>query len=147
MVYSFTYLNEYVNGMKQCAKCKVEKSTNEFHKSKSGFQSYCKICNKETRRTYYANNSDRELKRNRSWELKKWEWYNSLKSKPCADCNITWPPYVNHWDHLPTFEKVDTVSNMMKAGRSRELILIEIAKCELVCGNCHSIRTHQRRQG
>ncbi len=48
------------------------------------------------------------------------------------------------WDHLPAFEKIDDISGGSWAGRTEEEILSEIAKCELGCTNCHSIRTFKR---
>jgi len=47
------------------------------------------------------------------------------------------------WDHLPGAHKLGNLSTTLR-GRSREEILEEIAKCELVCANCHAIRTFQR---
>jgi len=47
------------------------------------------------------------------------------------------------WDHLPGFEKVGDISGSW-ACRTQEEILSEIAKCELVCTNCHAIRTFRR---
>jgi hypothetical protein len=47
------------------------------------------------------------------------------------------------WDHLPGFEKLGDVSAAFW-GRSRLEVLAEIAKCELVCANCHTIRTFER---
>lgn len=48
------------------------------------------------------------------------------------------------WDHLPGFEKVDDVSSIAW-GHPRDEILREIAKCELVCANCHALRTFRRK--
>ena len=62
---------------------------------------------------------------------------------PCADCGETFPIYVMHWDHLPEFEKVNQVS-VMVASRTREAVLEELKKCELVCANCHVMRTVNR---
>lgn len=47
------------------------------------------------------------------------------------------------WDHLPGFEKIGELSGSW-TGRTEEEILGEIAKCELVCTNCHAIRTFRR---
>ncbi len=49
------------------------------------------------------------------------------------------------WDHLPEFEKLGDLSASW-TGRSEEEILAEIAKCELVCTNCHTIRTFKRNR-
>ena len=47
------------------------------------------------------------------------------------------------WDHLPQFKKVGDISEAFR-GRTEQEVLIEIAKCELVCTNCHTIRTFRR---
>ena len=47
------------------------------------------------------------------------------------------------WDHLPGYEKVGDISADFW-DKSREEVLAEIAKCELVCTNCHIIRTFTR---
>lgn len=46
------------------------------------------------------------------------------------------------WDHLPGRVKLGDVSAL--SGLPREVILAEIAKCELVCVNCHTMRTALR---
>ncbi len=40
--------------------------------------------------------------------------------------------------------KKHEVSNMVRRGFRRATILEEIAKCELVCANCHAVRTFNR---
>lgn len=47
------------------------------------------------------------------------------------------------WDHKPEFQKVGDVSAAFW-GSSRDEVLAEIAKCDLVCVNCHTIRTFTR---
>jgi hypothetical protein len=49
-------------------------------------------------------------------------------------------PYVMHWDHLPGYLKVSEISSMV-GGWSRAAIQDELKKCELVCANCHVMRT------
>jgi uncharacterized Fe-S radical SAM superfamily protein PflX len=62
---------------------------------------------------------------------------------PCADCGVLFPAWVMHWDHLPGYEKVDELSEML-INRSRTLVVEELKKCELVCANCHVMRTISR---
>jgi len=50
------------------------------------------------------------------------------------------------FDHLPGEDKVKYISKMVARSWSLAKIDAEIAKCELVCANCHRIRT-ARRQG
>jgi len=50
------------------------------------------------------------------------------------------------WDHLPEFEKLGEISGKLR-NHGRAKILAEIGKCELVCANCHAIRTYKRLHG
>lgn len=67
------------------------------------------------------------------------------KDKPCADCGIRYPYYVMEFDHLDSETKEFNVS----AGVTRvsyERLLAEIAKCDVVCANCHRFRTAKRAE-
>jgi hypothetical protein len=75
-------------------------------------------------------------------------WYRSLKvGKPCADCGESFHPAAMQWDHMPGMPKRREVSNMVRRGFRRETILDEISNCELVCANCHAVRTFDRMTG
>lgn len=60
----------------------------------------------------------------------------------CADCKLVWPDYVLDWDHRPGEVKVASVAYLIR--RSPAAAIAEIEKCDLVCANCHRIRTHER---
>jgi hypothetical protein len=68
----------------------------------------------------------------------------SLKQHPCVDCHQTFPTACMHFDHVRG-KKIGGVSILVSDGVSRERLLTELAKCELVCANCHAIRTEMRR--
>jgi hypothetical protein len=71
-------------------------------------------------------------------------WMAALKEGvPCADCGEVFPVWIMHWDHLPGFEKVGNISEMV-GSRSRRITVAELEKCELVCANCHVLRTISR---
>ena len=73
------------------------------------------------------------------------ELLRKLRDKPCADCGQRFPFYVMQFDHRDSSTKLDVVSRMIgRAGEER--ILAEVAKCDVVCSNCHRIRTYERRQ-
>jgi hypothetical protein len=132
--------------MKRCSKCGETKAHSEFHKYKrgDGFQPWCKSCRKEYDRAYNLRNQGRwsALKKARKTERRR--WLRDLKTnKPCTDCGRVFPPEAMEWDHLPGTEKLGELGTTLSQ-RSRKLILQEIAKCELVCANCHAIRTRAR---
>lgn len=65
------------------------------------------------------------------------EWVNTLKAQPCTDCGGTFPPEAMDLDHVRGV-KVAQITDMWSWDRDK--VLVEIAKCELVCANCHRVR-------
>lgn len=65
-------------------------------------------------------------------------------SRLCADCGGQFHPAAMTFDHLPGTTKRSEVSALLQSGY-RKVLLDEIAKCELVCANCHAVRTFLRR--
>jgi hypothetical protein len=71
----------------------------------------------------------------------------SLKTgKPCADCGIQYPPYVMQYDHVRGKKEFVISSQVSRGQVSMSRLLSEIEKCDLVCANCHAIRTFTRRR-
>ena len=66
-----------------------------------------------------------------------------IKDVPCAECGNRFPSCCMDFDHVRG-KKSFTVG--MSSNRSWKSVLKEIAKCDIVCANCHRIRTTQRRQ-
>lgn len=64
------------------------------------------------------------------------------KTAPCADCGGKFPSVCMDFDHVRG-EKKAGVSQMVAQSWSMEVLLEELAKCDLVCSNCHRIRTHK----
>jgi hypothetical protein len=67
----------------------------------------------------------------------------TLKDKPCADCGGRFHPWVMEFDHRPEHDKKRNVTKMVSGG-SWAALAREIAKCDLVCANCHRMRTLKR---
>ena len=63
------------------------------------------------------------------------------ESSPCVDCKVKYPYYVMDFDHLNN--KESCISFLCSTGRIGALKK-EIAKCEIVCANCHRKRTYER---
>ena len=128
-----------------CVRCGLMKPISEYHNSRTGQFSYCRDCRNEYDRAYYANRArDIRLARRRAFRDLARSWMAEIKAGvACSDCGETFPIYVMHWDHLPGFEKVASIS-VMVASRTRAAVLEELKKCELVCANCHVMRTVSR---
>src|SRR5437773_1609137 len=126
--------------MKRCPRCGETKSQFEFHRASlraDGLQPYCKSCRAEIDHKRYERSRGRSVPRRRlGSDRGRAAWLLSLKvGRPCTDCGRLYPRQVMQWDHLPGFEKLGDVSAAFW-GRSRDDVLAEIAKCELVCANC-----------
>jgi len=71
-------------------------------------------------------------------------WVKELKeSTPCTDCGQFFPHYVMDFDHVRG-TKIENVSKLYRGLGGKKKIIEEIEKCEIVCSNCHRIRTHER---
>jgi hypothetical protein len=65
----------------------------------------------------------------------------TLKEVPCMDCGGSFPTACMEFDHV-SGEKKFQIGNGYS--HSALAVLREIEKCELVCANCHRIRTVSR---
>lgn len=131
-----------------CNDCLQTKALTDFAsdiRNPTGYNVRCRACQSTRSKKHYADNQRVYYERNLRRKLQLREEVQALKeSAPCIDCQKYWPYYVMHYDHI-TDNKVDGVSRLIGTNRSRESVMAEIAKCELVCGNCHAVRTHTRR--
>jgi L-lysine 2,3-aminomutase len=108
--------------------------------------------NKEDQRAYarkhYQENRDKYLatsKANRKPnKLANRALVNEAKNVPCTDCGVRYPSYVMDFDHLPGSDKVDGIARLLNKRYGVKKLLEEIAKCEVVCSNCHRERTFAR---
>jgi len=68
------------------------------------------------------------------------------ESRGCADCGGKFPYYVLDLDHRSGTEKLYDPSRLVNMG-SWVKLKVEVAKCDVVCANCHRERTQRRRAG
>lgn len=124
-----------------------------------------KFCSKICREKHWASNNRDKLNENvrayrqrryleeghwreegpKAQELK--AWMLKLKSQPCKDCKTCFDTCCMDFDHRAGTEKKYNVASMFAHHYSKQLIEAEILKCDLVCANCHRIRTRDRRLG
>jgi hypothetical protein len=92
---------------------------------------------REYRRKWYARNQKaaKIAVRRRKQEIRK--WFDEYKSQlQCARCPETHPACLE-FHHREPKKKEIVVAKALVWGWSIERILAEIAKCDVLCANCH----------
>lgn len=95
-------------------------------------------------RRYYEKNKKKYLEYSRRSQEKYRSLVRAQKDKPCADCGIRYPYYVMDFDHRPDEVKEFGIATI-HFFKSMERLTKEIAKCDVVCSNCHRERTQRRK--
>lgn len=75
----------------------------------------------------------------------RYDWFLKLKSEPCSDCWQKFDPVCMDFDHVRGDKKYGIAS--IWRDRDIEKVKDELSKCDLVCSNCHRIRTYSRKVG
>jgi len=133
---------------KFCNGCQKFKLISEFWKKHDKPQARCKDCQRTYHKKHYKNNlesyKDRAKKRNQEITQALKTIIHAQKDKPCQDCGIKYPHYVMDFDHLPGEQKLFNMARATCLQPSSEKLMVEIQKCDVVCSNCHRIRTYNR---
>lgn len=133
---------------KFCNGCSLNKPLTSFAKKGNGLQSRCKDCQNLYHKQHYKDNvksyKDKAKIRNKKSTEKFRQFIRDKKDKPCQDCGIKYPYYVMDFDHRPGEIKCFNIANLAKTQPRLEIVIEEINKCDIVCSNCHRIRTHNR---
>jgi hypothetical protein len=92
---------------------------------------------------YYRRNRFTEIDRVMSRQRATLEFLRQLRRVPCNDCGGTFEPHQMDFDHRDPSTKAFNVTASRAMLMKRDRLLAEIAKCDIVCANCHSIRTYE----
>ena len=136
--------------MKRCSRCKELLPLDSFSKNRSkrdGLQNNCRQCQREYVREHYRAEGGYYLAKAKVaravWRARARLLLDELKSVECPDCGGTFAACAMDFDHvLPG--KLFNLSRGPRTGRLA--MLAEAAKCEIVCANCHRLRTLRRSQ-
>lgn len=126
--------------------CGLEWSLDQFYNqtaAKDGKHRWCKSCCREYSQVNQERANERRRERGWEWPAKRENGLRVTELKettPCKDCGGLFPACVMDFDHIRG-EKKYNVGMMVAHGHAWESILEEINKCELVCSNCHRIRS------
>ncbi|TME86608.1 MAG: hypothetical protein E6I44_12685 [Chloroflexi bacterium] len=133
--------------MLTCYMCGQTKPEAEFafdNIAKGTRQRHCRKCQAAYRRAHYlANRHDyikREVARMNRYRIENRVLMLAyLVAHPCVDCGQTEPVMLD-FDHREPAKKNGNVSELAMRKPWR-LVLVEIAKCDVRCANCHLRRT------
>ena len=90
---------------------------------------------------YYATHRAEEIERVTRRQQATLAWLRELRQVPCMDCGGLFPPHVMDFDHRDPKTKAFSVAADKTLLKNRAVLEAEVAKCDIVCANCHRIRT------
>lgn len=151
--------------IKVCGRCKLEKPRSEFYARRDrpvGVQSYCKKCTKNqprwkdgrfkdeadkqhiykiNRLSYQRNKAkyaQRAAQKKAQDKIRTLEAYGSFA---CNRCGFDVHPAALEFHHRNPTEKLFNISTAIGSPNQFPWkdVITEIAKCELICSNCHRI--------
>ena len=113
--------------MKKCSVCKRKKADHLFRKdirTKTGLRSECRSC------------ENKKIKKRKIKLVK--HLIDYFKEHPCVHCGET-NPILLEFDHLR--DKEINIANAVLSGWSIKRLEKEVEKCQVLCSNCHTLKT------
>jgi hypothetical protein len=132
---------------KRCYDCGQVKPIGDFafhDKAEGTRQARCRVCHARYRREHYVRNRETYIRQ----EVARIARYRNdnrplireyLRTHPCVDCGET-DIVVLDFDHRDPSAKSYNVI-VLAAHKPWNRVLLEIAKCDVRCANCHRKRT------
>jgi hypothetical protein len=131
------YVREERNGTLYCTACDEWLPIKQFKPDKNRPSALFRasMCNRCLYSRYTRPEAERKLALVHVYKLE----------HGCADCGYSKHPAALEFDHRPGENKLFNIGEKV-GSYSLEKIWAEVAKCDVVCANCHAIRTVERRQ-
>lgn len=135
---------------KYCGRCRATKPTEQFgvkNREKGWLQPWCRDCERVYKAAWYSRHRTEHIEHVRiqrlaTKEANRMRVLAYLMDHPCVDCGQT-NLVVLDFDHLR--DKRWNVTYMVSAGFPWSTIETEIARCQVLCANCHRIKTARER--
>jgi len=100
------------------------------------------VLNRKHQREWYSRNRAKKIQEVHARRNRLREVLRELKSVPCGDCNQSYPYYVMDFDHVRG-RKIGNVATLAQS--NPDAAIREAKKCDVVCANCHRLRSNWRR--
>ena len=98
-------------------------------------------------RKHYKTHRVQRLASNKARRAELQARVNNLKFKPCMDCEWKFDVHCMQFDHRDPKQKLFSIATAVAQCYEWSRIEQEIKKCDLVCANCHAVRTWRQRHG
>ena len=131
-----------MNETKLCPKCGQILPLENFSKKGKGRCHKCKACQRLYSKDHYSKNKQRHLDKHWRYHKSVIAYIREYKNQtPCMDCKLRFHFSAMDFDHVNGAKKF-----ILSRCHSMPQAKLEMAKCELVCSNCHRLRTWLRTQ-
>lgn len=104
-------------------------------------------CSKSTISHHLNSSSKVNVKKKRNDIYEAQDFLEELQmfkeNRGCEECGNAYPHFILEFDHRPEFKKIDNVYRVYKKF-GKDKAWQEVAKCDVVCANCHKMRTWER---
>lgn len=134
--------------MRRCGRCQTWKPVGDFawrRRARGQLDNYCRPCRAAYKQEHYAANRQKYIDaaqaRKRLVALERAGFLiEFFRTHPCVDCGED-DPLVLEFDHLR--DKAFEIARGLR-DRGWDDLMAEMAKCEVICANCHRRRTALR---
>ena len=92
------------------------------------------------RQSYWKHRATRRETYRRKYDIRR-AFVDELKTKPCTVCGQSFPPCAMDFHHRNSDTKKVTIAMAIARFANLDKVLEELNKCELLCSNCHRIKT------
>ena len=137
----------HMTSLKTCSTCKQDLDVTRFNKrrrAKDGLQHQCKQCQREGQNKYYRRDESYKQRVKaaaaKALREKRQKLRAVLDERHCVQCGEA-DPVVLDFDHIDPTTKLTEIGTMFRRGYSWDKIEAEIAKCQVLCSNCHRRKT------
>jgi hypothetical protein len=128
--------------VRHCGRCGHELPLELFNRLRDGHQWWCRNCFAQ----YFRARGELHRRQSRTAKAARQQALRAyvlehLNRRPCVDCQEH-DPVVLEFDHLD--EKNANIAALVAGTATKRALDLEIARCEVVCANCHRRRTARR---
>ena len=96
-------------------------------------------------KAYYERNKQNVIKKINAKKRVHRTWFNNYKATlSCIECGFDHPAALD-FHHVERKKTNRKVNELVSDGHTKKRILEELAKCVVLCANCHRVHHHEER--